>query len=228
MFIFVLVAILILKNEYEKFVKDGFLFEPIKASLNANKEPLKQVTSANVSFTSDIIAPYTRKDRNVSSQPPTATVMLKNAVDHDRLLDAARGAHTNHAFVNDTEFRSYTNQQSNSNADGQTIVGGGGGSKRARRGVGGGASAGGGRKPNQVIGSETEANVNQTTLMTAAKKNSGDVVGDVHDYERMYEDEYDVANKAIRKSNPNLQLIDSINKELKRVATGYRPDASNA
>lgn len=209
-----------LKNEYEKFVKDGFLFEPIKVN---TKEAFKPSTNVNVSFTSDIISPYTRKDRGgATSQPPSATVMLKNPVDHDRLLDAARG-NVNHAFVNDTEFRNYNQQQQQQQQQlKQTTTDEATKARRVRRSGGGGS-----RKSNANAQSVSA----EQAIGSHARREEGVAaggVGEMHDYERMYEDEYDVANKAVRKSNPNLQLIDSINKELKRVATGYRPDASNA
>lgn len=204
-------------------MKDGFLFEPINVNTK-DHQAKPSTTNANVSFTSDIISPYTRTmGLSNQQQPPQATVMLKNPVDHDRLLDAARGAHVNHAFVNhETEFRNYNQlkpSSSNTVVDGQAAAARNGSGKRARRG------GTGHRTKNQ-----TSVVIDQPSSSGSNSKKNVVGVDEMmnHDYERMYEDEYDVANKAVRKSNPNLQLIDSINKELKRVATGYRPDASNA
>jgi hypothetical protein len=152
-----------------------------------------------VSFGSDLISPYTRKDKENPS-----TILLKNAVDNDRLLEIARG-NVNHGFVNDTEFKNFNQLKSISsieapnNTNAQAIKS----SKKSKK-----------NRVNMVKQQDDQQQPHQ---------HSRDSNND-----KTYEDEYDVANKAIKKSNPNLELIDSINKELKRVTTGYKPDTSNA
>lgn len=170
------------------------MFEPIRVSTRVEK-PSNHM-NPNVAFNSNIISPYQRKDRETTG---LATIVVKNPVDNDRLLDAARGAHVNHGFVGDTEFK---------NSDAAPVET----NKRRRRSVVA-------NRKNQVNDGE-----GGPTTSTPAKKSADD---SVNNYEKMY-DEYDNTGRVIRKSNPNLQLIDSINKELKRVTTGFNPDTSNA
>lgn len=150
-----------------------------------------------------------------------ATIVLKNPVDNDRLLDSARGVNfnsgnVNYGFVDEAEIRGVYNQLKPSEVATISNTASGGNNKRARR-----------SRKNQVTDQTTDPSGIMSTTTIVMKTTEKQKREDDSDYEKMYEDEYDVANK-IRKSNPNLQLIDSINKELKKVTTGYKADASNA
>lgn len=190
---------LLLKNEYEKYIKNGFLFEPLKVNTKSNNSAAtSNLLNPNVSFGSDLISPYRGvKDNHHST---LATIILKNPVDNDQLLDVARGVtsansiyqaeHINHTFVNNTEFRNYnylkslvsdTNTQpiTSFNSD---MTNSCGNNKKNRRSM---------NRRNQI---ETIAGASACTNQVHAN----------NDYEKMYEDEYDLANKYTRKSSSNL------------------------
>ena len=90
-----------LQNEYEKYFKNGFLFEPVN---NNNNQPISSSRvqshsiNANVNFSSDLISPYTRQANSI---------YLKNPVQNDKLLDYARqskttfGGAVNHSYLKD-------------------------------------------------------------------------------------------------------------------------------
>lgn len=65
------------QNEYEKYFKNGFLFEPVESTKEYELKPV----NANVKFNSDLISPYNRKENSIH---------LKNYVTNDKLLDYAR------------------------------------------------------------------------------------------------------------------------------------------
>ncbi|CAF0753312.1 unnamed protein product [Brachionus calyciflorus] len=168
-----------LQNEYEKYFKNGFLFEPInhQPSTSASHSPKRSNINANVNFTSDLISPYSRREN---------TLFLKTPTQNDKLLDYARQSKTsfgnvNHSFIKDdseveSEFQNLNHLKN---------------------------------KPSDKMD----------------KKYNGDE-------ERYYEDELDLINKYRKKSenklNANAELINSINQELKRLKTGYKPNGSNA
>lgn len=96
------------QNEYDKYFKNGFLFEPVESTGDS-----KQITvNANANFTSDLISPYNRKDNSIH---------FKNYVSNDRLLDYARESKVslgkmNLAFKDDSEseFKNLNNLKNKS------------------------------------------------------------------------------------------------------------------
>ncbi|RNA31939.1 mucin-19-like isoform X3 [Brachionus plicatilis] len=65
------------QNEYERYFKNGFLFEPVEST----GEHQQSTVNANAKFTSDLISPYNRKDNSIH---------FKNYASNDKLLDYAR------------------------------------------------------------------------------------------------------------------------------------------
>lgn len=189
-----------LQNEYERYAKNGFFFEPLNQvptksshsldeSRNVASKTRRNVASssqintannqANVCFTSEVISPYTRKENSI---------YLKKPVNNDKLLDYARangGAMVNPAFKADTietEFQNFNHLKKKNEPNAMSSV---------------------------EVGKE----------QPAPKSNDNN-----------YQDEYDIINRIKKQTgnNPNLELINSIKEELKRLKTGYKPDSSNA
>jgi hypothetical protein len=73
-----------LHNEYEKYVKDGFLFEPLKNQKQTGQQ------QANVAFSSEVISPYARTN--------TGALEVKNRAQNDKLLNVARHGQSNVGF----------------------------------------------------------------------------------------------------------------------------------
>jgi hypothetical protein len=72
--------------------------------------------------------------------------------------------------------------------------------------------------------------VNAVKSNSRKKEEADSARGDDDDNDVIYQDEFDIINKMNRKmnKNSNLDLINSINKELKRIKTGYQESSSNA
>ena len=233
-----------LQNDYEKYVKNGFVFEPLKSkSSQSMPENIKQSSfrsitkigpsgsssnnsnnlshynsNVNVAFSSEVISPYSRKEN---------TVYVKNPVDNDQLLNYARGGagHVNPAFKSEleTEFQNFNNLKSYSDVKIE--------SKNEQ------AS----QMFHRAKNSQSADGENETLYRQLKKSYQSRKVADSSHQQpnksedssenlRDYEDEYDIANKMNRRVNlhANHELINSINKELKRIKTGYQPDTSNA
>ena len=96
------------QNEYDKYFKNGFLFEPVESTGES-----KQVTvNANAKFTSDLISPYNRKDNSI---------YYKNYVSNDKLLDYARESKVGFGKMNlafkdesESEFKNLNNLKNKS------------------------------------------------------------------------------------------------------------------
>jgi hypothetical protein len=223
----------LIQNEYDKYVKNGFILEPIKSSNPKNVidtqnqirkypsfntktkygPPNNKINSnhVNVSFSSEVISPYSRKDNH-----SYINTNLKNPVDNDPLLNYARGGHVNKGF--ETEFQNFNNL--NSFLENKSIHS----SKLSHENI---------DDDDDILYKNLKSN---KSLVNAVKSNSrkkeeADLArGDDDDNDVIYQDEFDIINKMNRKinKNSNLDLINSINKELKRIKTGYQESSSNA
>lgn len=182
-----------IKNEYDKYVKNGFIFEPFQhsnAQLNNSEVTLTKaearrlstslitkpnINNANIAFSSESISPYARKDS------------YRNQVDADQLANFSRG-YVNTQFKKETEFQNLNilkTQQIESSLENQQQI------------------------EYQQNQQEQQQQQIETTLNS-----------------KLYEDEYDIANKIKRKpENSNTKLINSINNELKKFQTGYQQNS---
>ena len=240
------------QNEYEKYVKNGFLFEPLHVNNSSNLLAMAEQSSppvylgsrpnsnasisignkhqqhspstnphlhsnANISFTSETISPYSRKSN---------TIQYKNAVSNDQLLNYARGYsnQTNHQDDNgSSELRSYGNgngpaKHVKTTLSTSTVT------KTNKKNANGEAA--------EVVESSYQTNVYETlSSKSSIKKSASKMNREDDDDDVAYQDEYEIVNKINKRNNntgTNLELINSINQELKRLKTGYQPDASQA
>jgi hypothetical protein len=232
----------IIKNEYDRYMKSGFILDPIKPIEtknvidNQNQNQIRRYPSfntkakyigpnnkinsnhANVSFSSEVISPYSRRDNH-----PYINTNVKNPVDNDPLINYARGAHVNKGF--ETEFQNFNNL--NSFLDNKNLNLSNEQQKKLRY--------------NKIDDDDDDDILyrnlkSNKSLIKAAKlkikqreENSNSRTDD-DDNDVIYQDEFDIINKMNRKmnKNSNLDLINSINKELKRIKTGYQESSSNA
>jgi hypothetical protein len=188
-----------IKNEYDKFTKNGFVFEPILNNNNKNNnnsytEPIglsksearrlstslitkPNIKNANIAFSSESISPYTRKENKNA---------YKNTYDNEPPLVNPRGNVNNknnnnntHQFKKETEFQNLNNLKTFNETK---------------------------RISDQSEGNSIENN--QSNRINSSSK--------------AYEDEYDIANKLAKKPDQNMRLLSSINNELKKFQTGYQ------
>ena len=215
-----------IKNEYEKYSKNGFIFEPLKPQLeisipttiskensfkissqNTKQNPSKLI-NANVNFSSELLSPYKRNDiMNEKIFESQAFYTEAKIIDDDQEY--------NKQIDFETEFKNYNNSKLNF----------------------------------QYKDINFDIYKNQTTENSPHNKNFRifrnikdnhnkiDQIKNFHttrqvnaDHDKHFIDEYDIANKlSTNKSlNQNLELINSINEELKKIKTGYLTDYSNA
>lgn len=175
-----------IKNEYDKYTKNGFLFESLNQQGQQNEIVLTKseqrrlstqlmtkpnINNANVAFSSESISPYTRKDNKI---------IYKNAVDNDHLLNLSRG-YVNTQFKKETEFQNFNNL------------------KQQR---------------------ETSLLEHNPDYSTSVPQQQQQQLSN----NKLYEDEYDIANKLKRKPEQNMRLINSINNELKKFHSGHQQD----
>jgi hypothetical protein len=252
------------KNEYEKYAKNGFVFEPLKQAsllpitpksnsfklnpsiindnkIHANqgiKTNQKQI-NANISFSSEVISPYQR-----SSQLDNNEMAI-----YTRNYDAINSFHDNQAFKDDheTEFQNYNNLKTYSDLS-------------EIKNLESYAEIDSHNHYQLVVNSDKHGELKNSNLVSEINYVDDFAIYDKNKHQIMskqtnikqilvdptvsnkqlisnnenpnqYQDEYDIANKLNRKKtaiNPNLELINSINEELKRIKTGYLPDHSNA
>ena len=193
------------QEEYEKYVKNGFVFEPLKPNDTSKpKDDMRRITSigldnnrpvknpnignANIAFSSEAISPYYKKDNKI---------VYKNPVDNDKLLNQSRGI-TNKALKRDslTEFQNLNNLKNFS--DSRTKLD---------------------TKEKSFDGDKPQRN-NKTGIVAKGFEDEQPV-----NY-RLYEDEYYLENMLNRK-NMNNDVIDSINKEIKKLKNGLNQNTSS-
>lgn len=187
------------QKEYESYMRNGFVFEPLKIKSsdemkNSQQKNIDKVNSfksvsqispinpninANVAFTSDVISPYSRKETNTYNQ-------AKN----DRLLNIAainNYSHTNMAYKNEpeTEFQNFNNLKTISDNRKQQLL---------------------------------------YPTLTSYPYNSNNNINSNRNYnnERIYEDGNNLVNIQAIKSNS------TSNFDPNKIKTGYQPDTSNA
>lgn len=196
------------QDEYETYMKNGFLFEPLGGNTNLstfsvqstsilNRTPVHQ---SNISIRSETLAPIKHKR---SEKKPVKT------------------SYTNKTYEPDTEFRNLNQLHSNNPSSFTNSE-----------------SLGRSNKPSPAKGSTanikaTVVNAEHNSYesdgdysrINSSKKNSK------NSYENKfyYDDEHDLANKYERTNNKsNLDLLTSIHKEIKRIKTGLDEDSSKA
>ena len=245
-----------IQNEYEKYVRNGFVFEPLKSKssqsmpesqirqqqqqqqqqnsfkhkINPASASSSRMNNANVSFTSEAISPYARKENAV-----LINTQLKNPVENDKLLSYARG-HLNKGF--ETEFQNFNNLKSfpDSQLQQQQQLQVQQQQEEFYRSKFPDSSKTNDEEndDDHVLYNKLKKSHNARKGAKTKEQNSGEsatsLVGDDDDNDVVYQDEYDMINKMNRKTNANanIELINSINKELKRIKTGYQADTSNA
>ena len=209
-----------IQSEYEKYVKYGFIFEPLNVSHNASSTTTGQQhdqqsppvfissqNANNMSIATTAKSPRTTTTKQATTtnpniafsseaispyaRPNASQLQYRNPVGNDKLLDHAKG----YTSVEAASLRkaNYDDDEEIYEEDGS--------------------------------GEYLEPKVASTA---AAYNNSSSRRGSKVSSQEQYQDEYDLANKMVKRSNPNLELVNSINKELKRIKTGYQPDASQA
>jgi hypothetical protein len=184
-----------LQNEYDKYVKDGFLFEPLKketAKSSATSSQATHLSAANVAFSSEAISPYARNKDH-------AAIHVKNPVDSDKLLTVARGGYANMSYVNDER------QQAPSKAWTREP------SSEFQRAKPGSASSSRKGQTHESLPKYDERKYPRNELVDDAK----------------YQDEVDIALKFHRSVNANQEIVESINKEIRRIKTGYKTETDH-
>jgi hypothetical protein len=222
-----------IKNEYEKYAKNGFLFEPLKPQLeisipttiskknsfklsSQNKNQIdvinkhNNIINANVNFSSEVLSPYKRNDMDMMNVESNKEQLLEGRTfyhDQESKMMLSRIQNQQNDFK--TEFQNYNNLKLNSIIKDTDL---------------------------EIYKYEMNENSQQNKKFSEknskynqSKKNFDKTIAHEPN-EKQFFDEYDIANKLESKKNlnHNLELINSINEELKKIKTGYLPDYSNA
>ena len=188
------------KEEYETYMKNGFLFEPLGGNSNVstfsvqstsilNKTPVHQ---SNISIRSETLAPV----RTKRSEKKTI-----------------KGSHTNKTFEPDTEFKNLNQLKSNDSLSYSNFESLG---RIHQQGLLKGSTA---NIKATIVNAENNNYESDSDRINSSKKNS----------KFYYDDEHDIANKYERSNNKsNFDLLNSIHKEIKRIKTGLDEDSSKA
>ena len=177
-----------LQNEFDKYMMDGFVFEPLRKSNNRVGDSLRvNHPNANVAFASEVISPYARRDGN-----PNAPLYSKNPVDNDKLLTVARG-YNNQGFEDDRDRGSSPQQKSLAREPSSDFL-------KARP------------QSSKAASSESRE---QLPRYEESKVTPPDQV---------YQDELDLANKFYKSAGTNQDKVENINREIKRIKTGYNDE----
>jgi hypothetical protein len=197
------------KDEYETYMKNGFLFEPLGANSNMSTFSVQStsilsrtpVHQSNISIRSETIAPARPK----RSEKKTI-----------------KGAHTNKTFEPDTEFKNLNQLKSNdtasfSNFESLGRIG------HQQQGPPKGSTA---NIKATIVNAESKSHESDNDRINSTKK-------DNNSYENKfyYDDEHDLVNKYERSNNKaNLDLMNSIHNEIKRnkIKIGLDGDSSKA
>jgi hypothetical protein len=199
-----------LQNEYDKYVKDGFLFEPLKKDSKSSVSSVVTHSAANVAFSSEAISPYARKDN--------AAIHVKNPVDNDKLLAVARSggnAYNNMAYSNDE-------RQHQQQATSLTKAWGREPSSEFKKAPPGSASSSRKATPHRYVNDDYDHPDDRESLPKYDERKYPSSNEILHINDSKYQDELDIANKFYKSAGANQEIVENINKEIRRIKTGYK------